>query len=66
MLVGYLNGLIVVKTRLPSFIVTLASLFILRGLSIGITRAVTGRTQIPYILDGVPDPGTAACSTATS
>lgn len=55
-LVGYLNGLIVVKTRLPSFIVTLASLYILRGLSIGITRAVTGRTQIPYILDDVPDP----------
>ena len=59
-LVGYMNGLIVVKTRLPSFIVTLASLFILRGLSIGITRAVTGRTQIPYILEGVPDPGTAS------
>lgn len=59
-LTGYLNGLIVVKTKLPSFIVTLASLFILRGLSIGITRAVTGRTQIPYILDEVPDPATAA------
>ena len=59
-LVGYLNGLIVVKTRLPSFIVTLASLFILRGLSIGITRAVTGRTQIPYILEDVPDPATAS------
>jgi simple sugar transport system permease protein len=58
-LVGYLNGLIVVKTRLPSFIVTLASLFILRGLSVGITRAVTGRTQIPYILEDVPDPWTA-------
>lgn len=57
--VGYGNGLIVVKTRLPSFIVTLASLFILRGLSIGITRWVTGRTQIPYILDEVPDPWTA-------
>ncbi len=55
LLVGYLNGLIVVKTKLPSFIVTLASLFILRGLSIGITRAVTGRTQIPYILEDVPD-----------
>jgi simple sugar transport system permease protein len=55
-LVGYLNGLIVVRTRLPSFIVTLATLFILRGLSIGITRAVTGRTQIPYILEGVSDP----------
>lgn len=58
--VGYLNGLITVKTKLPSFIVTLASLFILRGLSIGITRAVTGRTQIPYILDDVPDPWTAS------
>ncbi len=59
-LVGYLNGYITVRTRLPSFIVTLASLFILRGLSIGITRAVTGRTQIPYILDNPPDPWTAA------
>jgi len=57
--VGWFNGSIVVRTRLPSFIVTLASLFILRGLSIGITRTVTGRTQIPYILDGVPDPWTA-------
>ncbi len=60
LVVGYLNGLIVVKTKLPSFIVTLASLFILRGLSIGITRAVTGRTQIPYILDDVPDPWVAS------
>jgi simple sugar transport system permease protein len=58
-LVGYLNGLITVKTKLPSFIVTLASLFILRGLCIGITRAVTGRTQIPYILGDAPDPWTA-------
>jgi simple sugar transport system permease protein len=58
-LVGWFNGAVVVKTRLPSFIVTLASLFILRGLSIGITRTVTGRTQIPYILDDVPDPWTA-------
>jgi simple sugar transport system permease protein len=59
LLVGYGNGLIVVRTRLPSFIVTLASLFILRGLSIAVTRMVTGRTQIPYILDEIPDPGTA-------
>ncbi len=58
--VGYFNGLIVVRTRLPSFIVTLASLFILRGLTIAVTRAVTGRTQVPYILDGIPDPGTAS------
>jgi simple sugar transport system permease protein len=43
--VGYLNGLIVVRTGLPSFIVTLGSLFMLRGLTLGITRGITGRTQ---------------------
>jgi len=48
-LVGYLNGLLVVKTGLPSFIVTLASLFILRGVTLGLTRLITGRTQIPGI-----------------
>ena len=46
LLIGFLNGYLVVKTRLPSFIVTLGTLFILRGLTIGITRAVTGRTQV--------------------
>ncbi len=43
--VGYLNGLIVVRTGLPSFIVTLGSLFMLRGLTLGVTRGITGRTQ---------------------
>ena len=37
-LVGALNGCIVVKTGLPSFIVTLGGLFALRGLTLGITR----------------------------
>jgi simple sugar transport system permease protein len=59
-IVGYFNGLIVVRTRLPSFIVTLASLYILRGLSIAVTRLVTGRTQIPYILGDNPDQPAAA------
>jgi simple sugar transport system permease protein len=45
-LVGYLNGLVVTKTRLPSFIVTLGSLFVLRGLTLGLTRMLTGRTQV--------------------
>lgn len=44
--VGFLNGLAVVKTKLPSFIVTLGSMFILSGGTIGVTRLVTGRTQI--------------------
>ena len=43
--VGYLNGLAVVRTGLPSFIVTLGSLFMLRGLTLGVMRGLTGRTQ---------------------
>ncbi|HEX4724374.1 MAG TPA: ABC transporter permease [Pseudonocardiaceae bacterium] len=34
-LVGLLNGYVVVKSKLPSFIVTLATYFVVRGLSIG-------------------------------
>jgi simple sugar transport system permease protein len=44
--VGYINGTIVIRTGLPSFIVTLAALFILRGATIGFTRLITGRTQV--------------------
>jgi simple sugar transport system permease protein len=50
-LVGYLNGLVVVRTRLPSFIVTLGSLFVLRGLTLGLTRLLTGRTQVSGLHD---------------
>jgi simple sugar transport system permease protein len=45
-LVGYINGSIVIRTGLPSFIVTLGGLFILRGATIGFTRWLTGRTQV--------------------
>ena len=53
LLIGFLNGYLVVKTRLPSFIVTLGMLFILRGLTIGITRAITGRTQVGGLAEAV-------------
>lgn len=45
-LIGVVNGLVVVKTDLPSFIVTLATLFMIRGATIGMTRQITGRTQV--------------------
>lgn len=48
-LVGFLNGVMVVKTRLPSFIVTLATFFILRGANVGITRLVTDRIVVEGI-----------------
>lgn len=50
---GFLNGYIVVKTGLPSFIVSLAFLFILRGLTLALSIMFTGRT----IIGGVSDVG---------
>ena len=44
--IGWLNGYIVVRTGLPSFIVTLAFLYILRGLTIFLAIATTNKTII--------------------
>ncbi|MEM7776262.1 MAG: ABC transporter permease [Pseudomonadota bacterium] len=45
--VGAVNGQIVIRTGLPSFIVTLAFLFILRGLTlVGLKVATGGSTQL--------------------
>jgi simple sugar transport system permease protein len=46
LLTGYVNGWLVVTTRLPSFIITLGTLFVFRGLTIAVTRARTNRTQL--------------------
>jgi simple sugar transport system permease protein len=51
LLIGFANGYIVVKTGLPSFIVTLASLFILRGLTIGLSITLTNRTIISGVVE---------------
>ncbi|QBI19499.1 ABC transporter permease [Egibacter rhizosphaerae] len=48
---GSLNAYIVRKTGLPSFIVTLAGLFALRGLTIAVSRLLTGRTQVGGVSD---------------
>jgi simple sugar transport system permease protein len=55
MAIGMLNGWVTVKSGLPSFIVTLASMFILRGLAISVTRYINGYTQISNITKGDPD-----------
>jgi simple sugar transport system permease protein len=44
---GAVNGFIVVRTGLPSFIVTLATLFIIRGASSVLTSTVSPITYIP-------------------
>jgi simple sugar transport system permease protein len=46
MALGWLNGYLVIKTRLPSFIVTLAFLFILRGLTLALSIMFANRTIV--------------------
>lgn len=47
--IGFLNGLMVVKTSLPSFIVTLATFFVLRGANLGVTKLITGTVRVEGI-----------------
>jgi simple sugar transport system permease protein len=44
--VGFLNGYVVVRTKLPSFIVTLATFFILQGVNLGVTKEITGTVRV--------------------
>ncbi len=53
MLLGWVNGWLVVRTGLPSFIVTLAFYFILRGLSLAISVLMTGKTILSSNGDAV-------------
>lgn len=49
---GFINGLIVTRSNVPSFIVTLAMQFALAGLTLGGARLLTGSTSINI----TPDP----------
>jgi simple sugar transport system permease protein len=44
--IGFINGVTVTRTRLPSFIVTLATFFILQGINAAGTLKLTGTTAI--------------------
>jgi simple sugar transport system permease protein len=44
--IGFLNGYMVVKSGLPSFIITLGTFFILRGFNLWLTQKVTHLTNV--------------------
>jgi simple sugar transport system permease protein len=44
--VGFLNGYMVMRTKLPSFIVTLATFFVLQGVNLGVTKAITNQVTV--------------------
>lgn len=51
LIIGAINGILVIRTKLPSFIITLGALFIIRGATIGMTRQLTGVTQVRGLRD---------------
>ena len=52
-LVGVLNGFIVMKTRLPSFIVTLATMLMVMGGMLGISIGLTGSSSLSATPSGL-------------
>lgn len=50
--IGAMNGFLVIKTRLPSFIVTLATFFSLQGINLGVTKMITGTVRVAGIDQG--------------
>ena len=51
--IGFVNGWLVVTNGLPSFIVTLAMFFSLRGINLGATKLLTDTVRVAGIDEGV-------------
>jgi simple sugar transport system permease protein len=54
LLIGFINGYLVVRTGIPSFLITLSTFFMLRGVNLGTTKAITGTVATDNVseLDG--------------
>jgi len=51
-IVGLINGIMVVRTAVPSLIVTLGSLFAVQGVVLGLTVLITKSTSVALATDG--------------
>lgn len=50
-LAGFVNGIITARTNVPSFVVTLGMNFALVGVTLGLSRTITGTTSVPLDVD---------------
>jgi simple sugar transport system permease protein len=52
--IGFANGYLVMRTGIPSFLITLSTFFVLQGVNLGVTKLVTGTVATTNIdrLDG--------------
>ncbi|MDV7197458.1 ABC transporter permease [Rhodococcus kroppenstedtii] len=49
--VGFLNGYLVMKTKIPSFLITLSTFLMLTGINLAVTKLVTGQVATQSISD---------------
>jgi simple sugar transport system permease protein len=49
LLIGFVNGYLVMKTGIPSFLITLGTFFVLQGANLGVTKLVTGSVSSPDV-----------------
>lgn len=47
--IGFVNGFLVMRTGIPSFLITLGTFFILQGANLGLTKVITGSVSSPDI-----------------
>ncbi len=49
--IGFLNGYLVMKTKIPSFLITLSSFLMLTGINLAVTKMVTGQVASSNVAD---------------
>lgn len=53
LLIGFLNGLIVTRTTIPSLIATIGMMFAVMGLTLGFAVLIKGSTSVSYVPDAM-------------
>lgn len=49
--VGFFNGYMVMRTKIPSFLITLSSFLMLTGINLAVTKLVAGQVATPSVSD---------------
>ena len=49
--VGFFNGYLVMKTKIPSFLITLGTLLMLTGINLAVTKLISGQVATPSVND---------------
>lgn len=49
--VGFFNGYLVMKTKIPSFLITLSTFFMLAGVNLAVTKLLSGQVATPSVSD---------------